>query len=211
MTYETDPALFSSNFEREANDRYFTEHWCTEALIKAVPYNIIPTNGVYFEPFCGRGDIASVIHRLKNPKVIIGNDIDHSDKTYWHFIEQVSDLDFFSEGFTFPKGVNAIVTNPPYNMAKEAIELCLDEMRSSTSLSVVAMLLRSEFDHAYTRRHLFERPYYMGKVVLTSRPRWDDWWNGMPPKSGPRHNFSWFLWGLTWTGNHPAIWYGHKK
>ena len=51
-------------------------------------------------------------------------------------------------------GVNAIITNPPYALAQEFIERALhfDDTRA------VAMLLRTDFDHAARRAHLFADP-----------------------------------------------------
>ena len=48
-------------------------------------------------------------------------------------------------------GVSAIITNPPYALAREFIERALhfDDAR------IVAMLLRTDFDHAARRAHLF--------------------------------------------------------
>ena len=51
-------------------------------------------------------------------------------------------------------GVSAIITNPPYALAQEFIERALhfDHTR------IVAMLLRTDFDHAARRAHLFADP-----------------------------------------------------
>jgi hypothetical protein len=60
-----------------------------------------------------------------------------------------------TQGADFPgrapeTGVSAIITNPPYTLAQKFIERALhfDDIR------VVAMLLRTDFDHAASRAHL---------------------------------------------------------
>src|SRR5262245_40335123 len=68
--------------------------------------------------------------------------------------------------------VGAIITNPPYALAREFIERALhfDDTR------IVAMLLRTDFDHAASRAHLFADcaldhtcAMFAKKVVLTKR------------------------------------------
>ena len=75
--------------------------------------------------------------------------------------------------------VDAIVTNPPYNFATQFIGHAL---RLTTSRGgKVAMLLRTDFDHAKTRRHLFsDCPAFARKIVLTKRVRWIENSTGQP-------------------------------
>jgi hypothetical protein len=55
------------------------------------------------------------------------------------------------------------------------------------------MLLRNEWDCAYTRRDLFMEMPFRLKIVLTRRPKWfkDD-------INAPRHSFSWYVWDHNW-------------
>jgi hypothetical protein len=83
-------------------------------------------------------------------------------------------------------GVSAIITNPPYALAQEFIEraLRLDETR------LVAMLLRTDFDHAASRAHLFaDCAMFAKKVVLTKRIRWFE-----GSKGSPSFNHCWMIW-----------------
>jgi hypothetical protein len=48
-------------------------------------------------------------------------------------------------------GATAIITNPPYALAREFIERPLD----FDDIHIIAMLLRTDFDHAARRAHLF--------------------------------------------------------
>jgi hypothetical protein len=53
-----------------------------------------------------------------------------------------------------------------------------------------AMLLRTDFDHAKTRRHLFgESTSFAKKLVLTKRIRWIEGSTG-----SPSFNHSWMIW-----------------
>jgi hypothetical protein len=79
-------------------------------------------------------------------------------------------VDFLRQ--TLPPRVDAIVSNPPYALAREFIERALSLMHPR---GVVAMLLRTDYDHAASRRHLFaECPAFAKKLVLTRRIRWFD-------------------------------------
>jgi hypothetical protein len=82
--------------------------------------------------------------------------------------------------------VSAIITNPPYALAREFIEraLRIDGNR------IVAMLLRTDFDHAASRAHLFANcPMFAKKVVLTKRIRWFEDSSG-----SPSFNHCWMIW-----------------
>src|SRR5262249_47347238 len=66
---------------------------------------------------------------------------------------------------------DGIVTNPPYSAAVRFIEHALALTKSGGGF--VAMLLRTDFDHAKGRQHLFGKcPQFAQKVVLTKRIRW---------------------------------------
>jgi hypothetical protein len=74
-------------------------------------------------------------------------------------------------------GIAAIITNPPYALAREFIERALD----FNGVRVIAMLLRTDFDHAASRAHLFaDCPMFAKKVVLTRRIRWFEDSTGSP-------------------------------
>jgi hypothetical protein len=81
-------------------------------------------------------------------------------------------------------GVDAIITNPPYKLARACIEHALALMQPHNG--IVAMLLRCDYDHAVTRPHLFAHcPVFAKKLVLTKRIVWFD--DG-PQKGGPSFN-----------------------
>jgi hypothetical protein len=67
---------------------------------------------------------------------------------------------------------------------------------------LVAMLLRTDYDHAKTRQHLFGQcPKFAKKLVLTKRIRWFE--NSI---GAPSFNHAWYIWNRMHFGN-PAIVY----
>ena len=94
----------------------------------------------------------------------------------------------FLKATRLPFNVTAIVTNPPYALAREFIEHSLALTRPIKG--VVAMLLRTDFDHEKTRQHLFgECPHFWTKLVLTKRIKWFE-----DSKGQPSFNHAWFIW-----------------
>ena len=98
--------------------------------------------------------------------------------------------------------VDAIVTNPPYMSATQFIEHAL---RLMSSCGKVATLLRTDFDHAKTRRHLFSNcPAFACKIVLTKRIRWIENSTGQPSV-----NHAWYIWDHKHTGK-PTLEYDRQ-
>ena|SRR5436190_16883736 len=161
-----------SGYERRAADLYETPAWVTEALLPHLP----PPDEVHdvLEPACGSGKMVAVLEC--GGYSVTANDIDKG------------------EDFLKPKWesglYDAIITNPPYELAREFIEKAL------TMADHVAMLLRTDFDHAKTRQHLFGQcPQFAKKVVLTKRIRWFEDSTG-----SPSFNHAWYLWNSTHKG-----------
>ena len=101
-----------------------------------------------------------------------------------------------------PREQRAIITNPPYHRVPGSRNYMTDlfvQNALGMEVAFVAMLMRSTWKNANGRRVYFEQQHLdMGfhmEVVLTFRPRWDDWENhAVPEKAGPRHDYSWFVW-----------------
>jgi len=208
MSVTDDPALYKSNFERRERDRYFTEPWVTRALIRNLPARI--HQGLVWEPAVGRGDMAREIQDAGY--TVTASDIDLSEFPRDLDLD-LEVLDFLTDDppFSWLEDVSAVLTNPPYDKAEEFIRRSLD-----LGVGYVAMLLRSEFNHASSRVDLFRNKPFAREIVLTSRPRWD-WWlpseeldlrklNGQ--YAGPRHNFSWFIWDRGQEGPSTQVWEG---
>jgi methylase of polypeptide subunit release factors len=153
-----------SGYERIERDCYETPEWVTRALLPHLG-NI---NSVW-EPAAGSGKMVRVLEAAGLQ--VFSTDISAGQ-------------DFLLAG---EQSVDAIVTNPPYNSATPFIEHALRLMRGGGK---VAMLLRTDFDHAKTRRHLFsDCPAFARKIVLTKRIRWIENSIGQPS-----FNHAWYIW-----------------
>jgi hypothetical protein len=203
----SDPAMTKSNYARNARDRYWTHPWVTTALLQSVK---IPQ--YIWEPAAGRGDITNVL--LNQGYDVFSSDIDMSEYRQSDYYSMNTYEDDFLSDDSLPEMVTneqksqrteGIITNPPYGrnavaFARHGLEI----MKNNKDLKFMAMLMRSEFCHAKTRKDLFgECEYYWGEVVLTTRPRWD-WWFRDEPEASPRHNFSWFVWRKDMVILHPS-------
>jgi hypothetical protein len=156
----------NSGYKRKRFDSYSTPPWVVEALI---PH--LGTKLHIWEPAAGNGNVARA---LADAGCVV----------------EASDI---SEGRDFLKtptifNCDAIVTNPPYSLAAEFIEHAVKVMQPC--MGKVAMLLRTDFDHAISRRHLFAHcPCFAKKLVLTKRIVWFE-----PKKASPSFNHAWFIW-----------------
>lgn len=153
----------NSEYERIPLDLYETPEWVTEALLPLIPPHI----KTVWEPACGSGKMATVLanHRF----AVLATDISKG-------------RDFIAE----PRSLtDAIITNPPFKLAREFIEKTL-----TLNPPFAAFLLRTDYDHAKTRQHLFGNcPRFAGKLVLTKRIVWFD-----RPGAAPSYNHAWFMW-----------------
>lgn len=166
-----------SGYERKERDLYETPAWVTEAL---GPHLYGGTFHVW-EPACGSGKMVRALQSLG--LTVHGTDIEDGAD----FLERDCTADDFE----------AIVTNPPYALALEFIEHALKQ-----PVSIVAMLLRTDYDHAKTRQHLFQDERFAKKVVLTKRIKWFE-----DSKGQPSFNHAWFIWETAHRGP-PTLAYG---
>jgi len=210
MAYR-DPAIVKSNYKRKPQDNYYTEPWITRALLDTLKQEDIKFKYIW-EPACGRGDMVSVFKEYNYG--VAASDIDlsvYEDTNTYKFQKDFIETNRLPSVF---KGISpydiAIITNPPYNIAENFINQAL----GFDNTKLLAFLLRNEWDCAKTRTYLFEEwtlgKHFAMKIVLTSRPRWDDWRNKPKPDKSPRHNYSWMIWIDGW-GGPPIIRYAGKN
>ena len=115
-----------TGYERKERDLYETPAWVTEALL---PH--LPECRTIWEPAAGSGKMSRVLKGFAG--TVISSDIAEGQ-------------DFLAaDGFDG----DAIITNPPYELAPEFIERALSLTASD---GLVAMLLRTDFDHAKSRQ-----------------------------------------------------------
>ena len=173
-----------SGYERKERDLYETPEWVTEALL---PH--LPGMRLIWEPACGSGKMADV---LRKEFPVAATDIERG-------------ADFLSRAMPKPPECDAIITNPPYEYGPAFCERALHLMESVNGF--VAMLLRTDFDHAKSRSHLFrDCPAFAKKLVLTKRIVWFEPEPGAKGKS-PSFNHAWFIWDWKHEGA-PTLAYG---
>lgn len=174
-----------SGYERKERDLYETPEWVSEVGC----FYLGPTGyGPVWEPACGNGKMQAVIQQYYD---VIGSDI-HLGR------------DFLKSPLIAPS-VRRIMTNPPYELATEFCKHALRLMEPVHGL--VAMLLRTDFDHAKSRTYLFrDNPAFAKKIVLMRRIAWFVEANGKP-KASPSFNHAWYIWDWTHEGP-PTIGYG---
>ena len=167
--------LGTSGYERVEHDLYETPAWCTEVLLRHVVFQ-----RKILEPAAGRGAIAKVLS--KNNYEPICQDLMVRDYV------PCEKFNFFKREYV-PKSFD-IITNPPYDVAEKFVRHALE---ITVMGQKVAMLLRNEWDCAYTRSDLFNHNCFRMKIVLTRRPRW------VADSTGaPRHNYAWYIWDHNW-------------
>lgn len=149
-----------SGYERKELDCYETPEWVTLALLP----HLSPGIENVWEPACGSGKMVRALNTKFH--TVYGTDISLG-------------LDFLKETTC---DYDAIITNPPYALAREFIE------KAMSLCDNVAMLLRTDFDHAKTRAHLFGDGFAK-KVVLRRRIKWFE-----DSKGQPSFNHAWFIW-----------------
>lgn len=196
---KTPAHLMNSEFERNENDLYRTEPWCTRALCRRVE---VSSFGRIMEPCAGAGDITAVLQAAG--AVVDSYDLDISNHDY-ALCDDIKQADFL-ETETLPWDVDAIITNPPYGVLAQKI---VHKSLSFPQVTLVAMLLKSTWNTSPgrndSRRNLFANQAgldfpFAYELVLMDRPRWDKWWEGGEPDYPPFHPYSWFVWDRKWNG-----------
>jgi hypothetical protein len=174
-----------SGYERKEADFYPTPEWVTRALIPHLPRKPVHI----WECAVGDGHMLSPLQLASD---VYGTDLRFGD-------------DFLARRERPFCDVDAIITNPPYDLATEFIEHALRLIEPVGGL--VAMLLRTDFDHAKSRSHLFrDCPAFAKKVVLTKRIMWFEPEPGAKGKS-PSFNHAWYIWDWKHEGA-PSLAYG---
>jgi hypothetical protein len=99
-----------------------------------------------------------------------------------------------------------IISNPPFQLAQQFIERALE--LTYRDQGFVAMLLRADYDHAKSRRHLFaECGAFAKRIVLTKRIVWFvDPLTGKP-KASPSENHAWLCWDHAHRGPATVAYY----
>jgi hypothetical protein len=154
-----------SGYERKPDESYETVSWPIAALLVQLP-------GIQraWDPCGGTGRLVATLRRQG--------------------VEAFGTCDDFLARVELPLHVSHLVTNPPYGENRRG-ELACKFIEHALELNVphIAMLLRNDFDSAFTRQHLFRNnPRFAGKLTLLHRIKWFE------GPSSPSDNHAWFLW-----------------
>jgi hypothetical protein len=163
------------------DDRYPTPRCATEALMRVehLPHRIWE---------CACGDGTGILDPLRAAgHEVIGSDlVDHArPDCFWR-------RDFLLE--PLPKGVEAIVTNPPFKLAEQFVEHALDLCPS------VVMLLRLAFLESERRTGILEGRglarvhVFRKRLPMMHRDGWDG------PRASSGIPFAWFVWDRSHRG-----------
>lgn len=211
--------LVNSQYERNEDDKYYTEHWLTEVLLRHV--KLSRAHDVVFDPAAGRGDIMAPVKALGVKA--LGNDINPPAKLLPGCESLITKGDYLSPKFVYPApNVNVIIANPPFgDLAQQFVEKALAAPR----VRLVAFLLRCNWNTSPggrgktkgSRTRLFQgrggMPFAY-EIVITDRPRWD-WWYVSEEESAknnkPFHSYSWYVWDRDWKGRSTQFFDGREE
>jgi len=99
--------------------------------------------------------------------------------------------------------IEAIVMNPPYGHGGRQAHQFVAHALNLTS--IVAALLKVDFDSGKTRTSLFGNcPYFAGKLILLDRITWFE-----PAIASPSENYAWHMWSRAHRGP-PTIQYARN-
>jgi len=187
------PAIMHSYADR-GDDFYATPREAVDALLR-VEGEYLPRQ--IWEPACGDGAIVIPLREAGyevRATDLIGRGCPHS----------YAGLNFLKLGVC-EDDWPGIVTNPPYKLVNEFVEVAM------TKAPYVAFLLRVQFLEGIDRRNLFKR-YPPARVHISSRRlpmmhRGD--WEG--PRSTSTTCFAWFVWDRRWRGEPVIRWFDWKE
>ena len=164
-------------------DFYPTPSYAVEALLKRE--TISNLNYVIWEPASGNGAIAKFFPYCK------ASDIRTTDDVYGE-----KGIDFLK---TYRRGIDIIITNPPYRDAQRFIEHALD----CANLKVI-MLLKLVFLESISRKKLFDRKLL--KTVYVFRRRLKIYAEGKLGKNSGLIAYAWFVWDKSYQGLPTIDW-----
>lgn len=183
----------SHSHKDRGDDFYPTPREAVLGLL-AAEGGLIP-KGLIWEPACGDGAIVNVLREC-------GHSVTASD-----IIDRgcpgAGTLDFLSSKGNWQ--ANAIITNPPFKLAREFVDRALEYS------PYVAFLLRLAFLEGAARKPWFENGP-LARVHVSSRrlPMMHrNGWTG--PKSTSAVCHAWFVWDKRYADGHPVIkWFDFK-
>lgn len=189
----------NSRFGRVENDYYATPPSATKMFLDNHKL-MIGEGGKILEPSCGEGHMSEVIAERFPNSVVVSKDI--VDREYINF----NGVEDFLESSDEEK-YDLIMTNPPFNKAKEFVEKGVRKLNEGGSL---VLFLKIQFLESEKRKRLFEE--YPPKYVYVHSKRVNPWRNGksVNPETGKKWAstmaFAWFVWEEGFTSEPVIRW-----
>ena len=204
---------------RQKDDFYETPAWATRLILPKLLMIWDSKNKVVLDPFAGRGAILDVVR--STPELdgcrTLGIELDPDRaKTCQFSGNEVTCGDAFAQPLPL---AHAIITNPPYSRALEAVEMCVEWVETckhhKNFIPQAAVLLRLSF-LASLERASFHRKHPADVFVLARRPSFltseqkkqlhaealESWRAGgeagkrPSPPGTDSCEYAWFVWGL---------------
>jgi hypothetical protein len=160
-------------------DCYDTPPVAVHALLQA---ELLPQR--IWEPACGTGNIVKILR-------LAGHDVVATDLNWRGCPESESGIDFLLSHWTRSSAIppyGAIITNPPFSLAQQFVEMALERTPK------VIMLLRLAFLESERRSHILENcglariHVFAKRLPMMHRAGWE----GRKANSGMA--FAWFVW-----------------
>ena len=136
---------------RQINDFYSTPSDVTKVLLKEYPMN----NYIVWEPCCGSGAMTNILE--ENNISVFSSDIDPQGCGIMMNILETS---------VIPNNCNAIITNPPFNIAEQIIRHTWIDLK----IDWMALVLKSTYWHSVRRQKLWNECKPTAIHPLTWRP-----------------------------------------
>jgi len=181
---------------RMKNDYYATPPIATELLLKEVKLY----DDTILEPAAGEGHIVKVLKEFYPYNEITANDLVYRSSRIG--IDVNGGIDFLT--YEPHRKFDTIITNPPFNQAKEFIEKAL-----TLANHYVIIFAKLQFLETVERRKLFDE--YPPKYVYVHSRRVSPYINGDPvdekgkPWASPMA-FAWFVWEIDYEGETTLRW-----
>ena len=164
-------------------DCYDTPPEAVRALLKVekLPH-------VIWEPACGIGNIVKGLRTCGH--YVIATDLNDRGCP-----DSITRIDFLLDGQAFPWVAEAIVTNPPFALAEQFVELALRRA------PLVVMLLRLAFYESMRRTHILDGAglarihVFARRLPMMHRAGWAG------RKASSAVTFAWFVWDRQWRGS----------
>lgn len=135
------------------------------------------------EPSAGNGNISKIIKEKYPKKELTSMEIREEE---YNNLTQVSDKviigNFLENEIKYKYDI--VIGNPPYSLAKEFVEKCIDSLNDE---GVLIFLLRTAFLESKSRYEFWQRNPLSGLYTLSKRPSFTG--HGTDATS-----YSWFIW-----------------